>query len=79
MEESFINSYGEVVNKQDLIIEIQSLLNRFSDSSPKSNININVMQSLEIQTLNSIRDSLLAKCGKELENNLEWLRSLKNK
>lgn len=79
MEESFINSYGEVVNKKDLIIEIESLLNRFSDSSPQSALSVNVMQSLDIQTLLSIRDNLLAKCGKELENNLEWLLSLKNK
>lgn len=79
MQEKFISNYGEVVNKKDLMDEIESLLNRFNDSSPKSNLNSTLMESLDIQTLHSIRDSLLAKCGQELENNIEWLHTLKNK
>ncbi|PAF42619.1 hypothetical protein [Helicobacter sp. 11S03491-1] len=78
-EESTINAYGEIITKDGLIEEIQSLLNRLEDSTEQTNLNSALMKSLDIHSLNSIRDSLLSKCGKEIELNLEWLQTLKNK
>ncbi|PAF50611.1 hypothetical protein BKH44_07405 [Helicobacter sp. 13S00477-4] len=73
-----INDYGEIITKDSLIEEIQSLLNHLK-SSQTTILNPNIMKSLDITNLNTIRDNLLKKSGNEIENNLEWLHSLKNK
>ncbi|WP_095271908.1 hypothetical protein [Helicobacter sp. 13S00477-4] len=77
-EEYMINDYGEIITKDSLIEEIQSLLNHLK-SSQTTILNPNIMKSLDITNLNTIRDNLLKKSGNEIENNLEWLHSLKNK
>ncbi|MDO7252972.1 hypothetical protein [Helicobacter cappadocius] len=78
MPNNYITKNGEFITKEDLIIEIQSLLNRLKTSSDSTSLNIEMMKSLDVHSLTSIRDSLLQKCGKEIEFNLQWLHSLKD-
>ncbi|PAF41920.1 hypothetical protein [Helicobacter sp. 11S02596-1] len=77
---TFINAYGEIVSKESLIEEIQALLNRLGEKNTgqATILNVEMMRALDIASLNSIRDSLLQKCGNEVQANLEWLHSLKD-
>ncbi|PAF54229.1 hypothetical protein BKH42_01610 [Helicobacter sp. 13S00482-2] len=77
MLESHINKNGEVINKEELIAEIQSFLNRLESSFTQTTLDVHMMKSLDIDSLTSIRDNLLQKCGNEIESNLQWLHSLK--
>ncbi|WP_257875391.1 hypothetical protein [Helicobacter sp. 12S02232-10] len=77
-KESMLNAYGEIVTKDGLIEEIESLLNRLEDSAQNTVLNAEMMKSLDIVSLNSIRNGLLQKCGNEVQANLEWLHSLKD-
>lgn len=76
MQDKIINSYGEILSKEDLIQEIESLINRLSIHNQTTTFDKHMMESLEISDLNSIRNDLLKKCGQEVENNIEWLYSL---
>lgn len=77
MPDVYVNANGEIISKEDLINEIESLLNRLKGSPMETSLDVGMMKSLDIDSLTSIRDSLLQKCGKEIEINLQWLHSLK--
>lgn len=71
----YIDENGEVFEKIDLIKAIESLLNRVSEEH-KSYFSPEIAQELDMQTLVSIRKSLLEKCGEEIAQNQEWLLGL---
>ncbi len=78
-ESQWIN--GELINKEDLKYDILALLNRFegeNKNNPQSTqISPDILATLDINTLYSIRTNLLKKLGKELENeNKDWLLDL---
>jgi hypothetical protein len=62
--------------KEQLIIDIQNLLNRYGDTSP-TYINPEILTFMDRQTLLSIIDSLLKQQEKTNESNLEWLEQFK--
>lgn len=80
MQAKYISKNGEVVDKDTLISEIESLLNNKSalaDSHLNQTLlSREIMSVLEIKELENIRDGLLHKQGKEIESNKEWLFGL---
>ncbi|RDU53047.1 hypothetical protein CQA49_03635 [Helicobacter sp. MIT 00-7814] len=80
MQAKYISKNGEVVDKDTLISEIESLLNNKSalaDSHLNQTLlSREIMSVLEIEELENIRDGLLHKQGKEIESNKEWLFGL---
>ena len=71
----YIDSYGVVWEREAIINEIESLLNRIDDKH-HSIISKEIMQEVAMKTLGSIYEGLLAKSGKEIANNQEWLFAL---
>lgn len=63
-------------SKEQLIIDIQNLLNRYGDTQP-TYINPDLLAFMDRQTLLSIIDSLLKQQEKTNESNLEWLEQFK--
>ena len=80
MQAKYISKNGEVIDKDTLISEIESLLNNKSvlaDSHLNQTLlSREIMSVLEIEELENIRDGLLHKQGKEIESNKEWLFGL---
>lgn len=72
---SYIDHNGEVLEVDDVIKEIEELLNR-TDSGEQSVLSKEMMRELEISSLVTIRNGLLQKSGKEIEQNQEWLFGL---
>ncbi len=62
--------------KEQLIVDIENLLNRYEGISP-THINPELLQFLDRQTLLSIIDSILRQQEKTNESNLEWLEQFK--
>lgn len=75
---SYITKQGDIVEKQDLISEIESLLNTLPSTNADSRTTLSpaVMNALSCKDLEQIRDSLLHKQGHIVENNKEWLLGL---
>lgn len=71
----YIDSNGVVWEREEIIKEIESLLNRIDDKHP-SILSKEMMQEVDIKTLGSIYEGLLQKSGKEIANNKEWLFGL---
>lgn len=71
----YIDSNGVVWEREDLLKEIESLLNRIDEKHP-STLSKEIMQEVDMKTLGSIYEGLLAKSGKEIANNQEWLFGL---
>lgn len=71
----YIDSNGVVWEREEIIEEIQGLLNRIDDKHP-SILSKEMMQEVDMKTLGSIYEGLLAKSGKEIANNQEWLFGL---
>lgn len=71
----YIDTYGVVWEREAIIEEIESLLNRIDDKHP-SIISKEIMQEVDMKTLGSIYEGLLSKSGKEIANNQEWLFAL---
>lgn len=71
----YIDSYGVVWERDAILEEIEALLNRV-DNKHHSIISKEMMQEVDMKTLGSIYEGLLAKSGKEIANNQEWLFGL---
>lgn len=71
----YIDSNGVVWEREEIIKEIESLLNRIDDKHP-SILSKEMMQEVDMKTLGSIYEGLLQKSGKEIANNKEWLFGL---
>lgn len=71
----YIDENGEVVEREELLREIELLLNRFG-SGDESVLSEEIMRELEIKDLLGIRNRLIQKNGKEIEQNQEWLFGL---
>lgn len=71
----YIDSNGVVWEREEIIKEIETLLNRIDDKHP-SILSKEMMQEVDIKTLGSIYEGLLEKSGKEIANNQEWLFGL---
>lgn len=71
----YIDTYGVVWEREAIINEIETLLNRIDDKHP-SILSKEIMQEVDMKTLGSIYEGLLAKSGKEIANNQEWLFAL---
>lgn len=71
----YIDSYGVVWERDAILEEIEALLNRVDDKH-HSIISKEMMQEVDMKTLGSIYEGLLAKSGKEIANNQEWLFGL---
>lgn len=71
----YIDSNGVVWEREEIIKEIESLLNRIDDKRP-SILSKEMMQEVDMKTLGSIYEGLLQKSGKEIANNKEWLFGL---
>ncbi|PAF47108.1 hypothetical protein BKH46_05200 [Helicobacter sp. 12S02634-8] len=74
-----IGACGEFVTKEGLIAEIQSLLNHFQDKATETLLDTKMMETLDINALQAIRNGLLARSGNEVANNLKWLHALDEK
>jgi hypothetical protein len=62
--------------KEQLILDIENLLNRYVDLKP-THIDPALLQFLDKQTLLSIIDSILRQQEKTNESNIEWLEQFK--
>lgn len=71
----YTDEKGETFKREDLIREIEELLNSI-DSKHTSFISLEIAKELDIQSLISIRTSLLQKRGNEIHQNKEWLFGL---
>lgn len=71
----YIDSNGVVWEREEIIKEIETLLNRIDDKHP-SILSKEMMQEVDMKTLGSIYEGLLQKSGKEIANNKEWLFGL---
>lgn len=71
----YIDNNGVVWEREELVEQIQSLLNRIDDKHP-SILSQEMMQEVDMKTLGSIYEGLLQKSGKEIANNQEWLFGL---
>lgn len=71
----YIDSNGVVWEREKIIKEIETLLNRIDDKHP-SILSKEMMQEVDMKTLGSIYEGLLQKSGKEIANNKEWLFGL---
>ncbi|MCE3047172.1 hypothetical protein [Helicobacter kayseriensis] len=71
----YVDENGEVVEREELLREIEHLLNRLG-SGDESVLSEEIMRELEIKDLLGIRNRLIQKNGKEIEQNQEWLFGL---
>ncbi|ANV98093.1 hypothetical protein BBW65_04435 [Helicobacter enhydrae] len=71
----YIDSNGEILTQDVLVERIHRLLNQFDDTH-QSVISPEIVAHLDLNTLGAIYESLLARNGKEIQNNQEWLFSL---
>lgn len=71
----YIDSNGVVWEREEILKEIESLLNRVDDKHP-SILSKEMMLEVDMKTLGSIYEGLLEKSGKEIANNQEWLFGL---
>lgn len=80
MQAKYISKNGEIIDKDTLISEIESLLNNksahLSSHLNQTLLSRHIMNVLEIEELENIRDGLLHKQGKEIQSNKEWLFGL---
>lgn len=74
----YIDSCGVVWEREEILEQIQSLLNRIDDKHP-SILSKEMMEAIDTKTLGSIYESLVQKSGKEIANNQEWLFGLVDK
>lgn len=74
MTTPYITKNGEIITKEALIKEIESILNLPAKS--QTTLSLDVMNSLECSDLESIRDSLLQKHNAIITENKEWLLGL---
>ncbi|RDU70120.1 hypothetical protein CQA62_01545 [Helicobacter cholecystus] len=71
----YIDSNGVVWEREEILEEIESLLNRIDDKHP-SILSKEMMREVDMKTLGSIYEGLFQKSGKEIINNQEWLFGL---
>lgn len=71
----YVDENGEVVEREELLREIEHLLNRLG-SGDESVLSEEIMRELEIKDLLGIRNRLIQKNGREIEQNQEWLFGL---
>lgn len=71
----YVDENGEVFTREELIKEIEVLLNCVDFKRPSS-ISLEISKELDIQSLISIRESLMRKSGNEISQNREWLYGL---
>lgn len=78
MKEETLILEGEEVSKESLRLEITELLNSHSLSThPTTQLSPDILESMEIHTLYSIRNNLLNHKGRELEGEeKDWLLNL---
>lgn len=71
----FVSKHGEIIDKDELIGQIESLLNALPNSTA-THLNKNIMSELDMPTLLDIRDNLIQKQQNVLELNKQWLLNL---
>lgn len=72
--EHCVTQNGEIVSREELIVEIERLLNAMPNSS--TSLSREVMSHLSLQELESVRNSLLERAKDIVGHNREWLFSL---
>lgn len=71
----YVDSCGVIWEREAITKEIETLLNRIDDKHP-SILSKEMLQEVDIKTLDSIYEGLLQKSGKEFAENREWLFGL---